>query len=516
MSESKVTIRRSVRWWPALVVLALASLALVYVWGFRDVPRQEKNINSAVIGIATAALVLLWWCFFSRTRMFLRFGVIVAIAVLGGIGSQMFEITGVSGDLIPIIRLKSAAPQAIVMETTFPGTEAETLPAAQLDFLQFLGSDRNAVLKGIPITPEHIKSTPKELWRQPIGQGWSGFVVEGPYAYTQEQAGEKESITCYQLSTGHLIWRYDYTADYSSVIAGNGPRATPTIAGEYLVTMGSTGILNCLRRSNGEPIWSHNVIKDATAKIPDWGFSPSPLVAESEVIVPAGEGGESSLRVYDLASGALLRSSPNVSASYSSPILAQWGEVTQLLYMYHKGFAGYSPDGEQQLWDIAWGSQFPDVAVPIVLPDLKVFISSGYGVGCALLQLKKSETGEWSTEQVWKQRTMKAKFTNVVARDGFVYGLDDGMMACINLENGRRQWKEGRYGHGQMFLLENAIMVLSEKGDVIWMEINPNEPKIISQWHALDGKTWNPPCLAWPYLLLRNDQEAVCFEFQVK
>ena len=515
MSKSKNTSHRRVRWWPALLVFILAVLALVVVWQFRDGPRQEKNIHTAFVVIATTALLILWWTFFSRTRLMLRFGVIVGIAVLVGIGSQVFEIIGVSGDLVPIIRLKSAGTQTASVETTTVDSDLESLPRAEQNFLQFLGSNRDAVLAGISISQEQMQTAPKELWRQPIGQGWSGFVVEGPFAYTQEQSEGEEAVTCYQLSTGSLLWKYQYPADYSSVIAGSGPRATPTISGDYLVTMGSTGVLNCLKRSNGELIWSHDVIKDAQAKIPEWGFSPSPLVIRSEVIVPAGEGGESGLRVYDLETGALIRSYSNVPASYSSPILAQWGDNSQLLYMHHKGFAGFAPDSDQKLWDIPWGSVYPDVAVPVVLPDSKVFISSGYGVGCALLELKSNESGEWTAEQVWKQRSMKAKFTNVVARDGYVYGLDDGMMACIDLKNGRRQWKDGRYGHGQMFLLDNAIMILSEKGDVIWLEINPEEAKVIAQWHALDGKTWNPPCLAWPYLLLRNDQEAVCFEFEI-
>ena len=212
--------------------------------------------------------------------------------------------------------------------------------------------------------------------------------------------------------------------------------------------MGSTGILTCLDRATGHVVWLNNVLEDANAKVPDWGISGSPLIVGSEVIIPTGDGGKSGLHDYDLDSGLLIHSYPKFNVSYSSPILAQWGEVTQLLYMHHKGFAGFEPGSDQQLWDMPWGTQYPDVAVPIVLPDLKVFISSGYGVGCALLQLKVDDTGAWSVEQVWQQRTMKAKFTNVVARDGFVYGLDDGMMACISLETGRRQWKEGRYGHG--------------------------------------------------------------------
>ena len=216
MSESKVRNRRPIRWWPALVVFALAILALVFVWGFRDVPRQEKNINTAVVLMITSALLVLWWCFFSRTRLLLRFGVIVSLAALIGIGSQVFEIVGVSGDLVPIVRLKSAAANEASIAPVNPiigqHPDAEALPSADKDFLQFLGSDRNAMLSGISLSAEQMQSAPKEIWRQPIGQGWSGFVVEGSFAYTQEQSGTEESVTCYQLGTGKLVWRHDYPA----------------------------------------------------------------------------------------------------------------------------------------------------------------------------------------------------------------------------------------------------------------------------------------------------------------
>ncbi len=513
MADSKNNSSRSIRWWPSWVIGTLAIIAFAYVWEFRDAPRQEKNIQSAVITIITSILLLVWWIFFSRAKWKHRLSIVLVLALLVGIGTQFFEIIGVSGDLVPIIRFKSSTSQQSAIEKVDSAVDFGSMPRAEQSFLQFLGSNRNAVLPGVNIPREQMQTPPKELWRQPIGQAWSGFVVEGPLAYTQEQAGDQEAITCYQLSNGNLIWQHAHEANYQSVIAGNGPRATPTIAGDHLVTMGSTGVLNCFDKSSGEVLWSHNVIEDTKAKIPEWGFSPSPLVIESEVIVPSGEGGESGLRVYDLKTGSLLRTYPALSASYSSPILAQWGEQSQILYLHHKGVAGLSTTSDQMLWDMAWGTQYPDVAVPVVLPESKVFITSGYGVGCALLELSANESGEWTAKQIWKQRTMKAKFTNVVTRDGFVYGLDDGMMACIDLETGRRQWKEGRYGHGQMFLLDNAIMILSEKGDIVWLEINPKQSEVIAQWHALDGKTWNPPCLAWPYLLLRNDQEAVCYQF---
>jgi len=126
----------------------------------------------------------------------------------------------------------------------------------------------------------------------------------------------------------------------------------------------------------------------------------------------------------------------------------------------------------------------------------------------------QKEPDAWQAKVAWKGRSMKAKFSNMSQRDGYIYGLDDGIMACIELEKGRRQWKEGRFGHGQILMFQDAMLVTAEDGRIIWMEINPDEPKILQQWQALEGKSWNPPCVAWPYLLIRNDQQAICYRLE--
>lgn len=520
MTEHHGSSKRSIRWWPFIGILFIACAALVYVWNFRDVPRQEKNINSAVIGIATLALSLIWWTLFSRIQWRARIAGVILVGVCIGAGSQLFEITGVSGDLVPIIGLKSGSKSNAPSPSESPQQiKPEDMPPLDLierPFMQFLGTDRNTQIKGLMASPDHIQKIPEEIWRQPIDDAWSGFVATEGFAYTQEQSGHLESVTCYAVHTGQLIWRYDYPASYESVIAGSGPRSTPALTDDKIITVGSTGQLTCLNRSSGEMIWSHSVVEDNHAKVPEWGFSPSPLIWQEKVIVPSGMNGQDGLRVYALDSGELVRSYPPVPSSYSSPMVTTLADQEMLLYFHDRGLAAFATDSDEQIWDHPWGTSHPDVALPIVLSNDRVFISSGYGVGCALLQVQLSDTGDWSIEERWKTMGMKAKFTNVVERDGYIYGLDDGIMACVNLETGERQWKEGRYGHGQLLTLDNAILLLTERGDIVWLEMNPTQAKELNRWHALDGKTWNPPCLAWPYLLVRNNQEAVCFKFDTK
>jgi outer membrane protein assembly factor BamB len=518
MTELTGPSKRPTRWWPFIGILCLACAALVYVWNFRDVPRQEKNINSAVIGIATLALSLIWWTLFSRIKWRVRIAGVILVAACLVVGSQLFEITGVSGDLVPIIGLKSSSGSSASLPSNPPvQIKPDDMPPLDLierPFTQFLGSDRNTQIKGLNASPDHIQKIPKEIWRQPIGDAWSGFVAMEGFVYTQEQTVDQESVTCYAVHNGKLIWRYDYPAAYESVIAGSGPRSTPALTENRIIAVGSTGQLTCLDRSSGELIWSHSVVEDNSAKVPEWGFSPSPLIWQEKVIVPSGMQGQDGLRVYALDTGELERSYPQVPSSYSSPIVTTIADHEIILYFHDRGLAAFATDTDQKIWDHPWGTSHPDVALPVVLSNNRVFISSGYGVGCALLEIQSTETGNWTIEERWKTMGMKAKFTNVVERDGYIYGLDDGIMACVNLETGERQWKQGRYGHGQILTLDNAILLLTERGDIVWLEINPTQAKELNRWHAIDGKTWNPPCLAWPYLLVRNNQEAVCFQFE--
>lgn len=508
------------RRWPAIGILLLACLALIFVWNFRDVPRQEKNINSAVIGLVTLALLLIWWCLFSRVKWTLRIGGVVLVGICVGIGSQLFEITGVSGDLVPIIGFKSRSEQSVqtspVKAIQIAPEDMPPLDLIDISFTQFLGTDRDAHIKELSVTSDQINQIPKELWRQPIGDAWSGFVATEGFAYTQEQTEDHESVTCYAIHNGKIVWRHDYPALYKSVIAGSGPRATPALTDNYIVTMGSNGRLSCLDRSSGELKWSHSVIEDNKGNTPEWGFSPSPLIWNEQVIVPAGLKGQNGLRIYHLDSGELLKSYPYVPSSYSSPVVTSILNQEVILYFHDRGLAAFDPDSDQKLWDHPWGTHHPDVALPIALSENQIFISSGYGVGCALLQIESSESSGWSVEQHWKTMGMKAKFTNVVERDGYIYGLDDGMMACVDLKTGERTWKQGRYGHGQLLMLDNAILLLTERGDIVWLGINSTEHKELNRWHAIDGKTWNPPCLAWPYLLVRNNKESVCFKFDLQ
>jgi outer membrane protein assembly factor BamB len=185
----------------------------------------------------------------------------------------------------------------------------------------FRGPKRDSIVRGVRIETNWSASPPLELWRRPIGPGWSSFAVHGNLIYTQEQRGEDEVVSCYSLTTGEPVWRHKDRVRFWESNGGAGPRGTPALSGNRVYTFGATGVLNALDRATGSLIWSRNAATDTGKEIPDWGIASSPLVIDDVVIL--GVAGQ--LAGYDAATGKLRWTGPTGGGGYSSPHLATIG-----------------------------------------------------------------------------------------------------------------------------------------------------------------------------------------------
>ncbi len=555
-----------IRWWPAVLIVAGAGAVLVFIRFFKEIQRQDKNLESLAVLLATGGLLLIWMLLFSRIRWRLRLGFFAVLVALFGFVASCFEITGVSGDLVPIIAWRWRPDAALPSFDDDPSTrfarrdkgnarptdqpprddaanhrdgettDGETTEGAKTEgaktegattesrssaagrdgttqipaFPQFRGPSRNSILDGPSLDRDWDAHPPTELWRQKIGGGCSGFATFDHFAITMEQRGPDECVTCYDLLTGTPIWSHRYEAFYESTVAGDGPRTVPTIVDGRLFAIGSTGVLSCLELTTGECVWSRNVLIEHDQTVPEWGFSASPLVTKGLVIVGAG-GPDSSLVGYDAGSGAKVWGGGSDPAHYSAPVLATLGDVEQVLLFLKKRISAHRLTDGAVLWDYDWfGPAHPNVTMPIVLPGDRVLASAGYGEGTDLVQVRRNGDA-WSTELIWRSKRLKSKFGTVIVLDGYAYGLDDGVMTCIDLSDGSRAWKKGRYGHGQMLLVKDLFVILTEKGDVVLVEPEPTEHREVARFTALHAKTWNPLALAGDYLLIRNEEEAACF-----
>ena len=331
---------------------------------------------------------------------------------------------------------------------------------------------------------------PQLVWRQPIGGGWSAFAVVGDYAVTQEQRGDEELVVCYEFRTGRVVWSHAEPGRFTSVLGGDGPRATPTIYAGNVYAQSPRGPLLCLDGADGTILWSHDIIRENGAKNINWGRSGSPLVVNDKVIVSAGGPNGQSLVAYDAETGKRIWSAGNDVSSYSSPALATLCGVQQVVSVNQDEVVGHRFTDGKPLWQCPWPGKSdmnPNASQPVAVGDDRIFLSKGYGIGSKLIQLQRSDNGSFAVDVLWHKSTlMKTKLTNVVLRDGYVYGLSQGVLECVQLDTGRRRWKRGHYGHGQLLRVDDLLLVTAEMGDVALVEASPKRFHELGRFKAIE------------------------------
>ncbi|MBC8871527.1 MAG: PQQ-binding-like beta-propeller repeat protein [Planctomycetes bacterium] len=489
--------------------------------------QRHDIINFATLILAVLALMtpLVWFVVFGAYSAGARYATVAAVTMAVVVLAGMLRVRQVSGDLVPVLtfRWNADADQSLATPDTIVGG-VDLVTTTEYDFPQFLGPDRNATVGGVSLSRDWSVA-PRLLWRQPIGAGWSAFAVVNGFAVTMEQRGEQELVTCYEVSTGRLRWWHAVEGRHRTVMGGPGPRATPTIHEGRVYALGATGVLRCLDGADGREIWSDNLLArigvtpDEDRKAVGWGRSASPLIVDGLVVVPLGgpSGGQcDSLAAYDKHTGRLVWKGGNHQVAYASPSLATIHGVRQILIVNQDFVSGHLPENGEVLWEYPWPGKSTtnaNVSQAVPLPNQRIWLSKGYGVGAKVLQLSHSGAGDWGVAELWSsERILHTKFTNIVVRDRYVYGLSDGILQCADLESEKRQWRGGRYAHGQILGVGDLLLVQAESGDVVLVEATPSGHNELGSFPALAGKTWNNPCLYDHYLLVRNAEEAACYE----
>jgi len=374
----------------------------------------------------------------------------------------------------------------------------------------FRGPGRDSVARGVRIATDWATSPPVAIWKRPIGPGWSSFAVAGDFLYTQEQRGEHEVVACYRVSTGEPVWMHKDPVRFYESNGGAGPRGTPTFSDGRIYALGATGILNALDAATGARLWSRNAATETGVKLPGWGFTSSPLVV-GDVVVVATSG---ALGAFDHGTGNRRWIVKSSGGSYSSPHLVTVGGVQQILLLAGSGLTSVAPADGTVLWRNVWEG------APIVQPNVTgdgdiLFTSSDAmgGYGARRLAVARGADG-WKVEERWTSNGLKPYFNDYVVHNGHAYGFDGNILACIDLADGRRKWKGGRYGNGQILLLadQDVLLVISEEGELALVKAAPDQfTELAAKLPAIEGKTWNHPVLLGDLLLVRNGQEMAAF-----
>jgi outer membrane protein assembly factor BamB len=377
----------------------------------------------------------------------------------------------------------------------------------------FRGPERDGVVRGARIATDWKAAPPVELWRRPVGPGWSSFAVAGGRVYTQEQRGEHELVACYDAATGEPVWTHRDAARFYESNGGAGPRATPTLSGGRVYTFGATGILNALDARDGSVVWSRNAAADTETKTPGWGFSSSPLVVGDVVIVAAS----GTLTAYDVETGEPRWVGPKGGGgSYSSPHRVELGGVEQVLLVNSPGVMSVAPADGRLLWQHEVPSN-GRIVQPGVTAEGDLLISEGEGSYLHRLAVARGDGG-WRVEERWQSEGLKPYFSDFAVHEGHAYGFDAGTLACVDLKDGERRWQGGSYGSGQLVLLaeQDLLLVVSEQGELALVAAAPDGFRELASHPAVRGKTWNHPVLAGDVLLVRNGEEMAAFKLSAR
>ena len=384
-------------------------------------------------------------------------------------------------------------------------------PRKVADWPGFRGPARDGVVRGVRIETDWAQKPPALLWRRPIGPAWSSFAVDGDRFYTQEQRGNDEMVSAYDLTTGAPVWRHRDAARFWESNAGAGPRATPTLSNGRVYTMGGTGILNALDELDGSVVWSRNAVTETGAPLPTWGIAGSPLVVGDTVIVAAS----GRLAAYDAASGTPRWFGPKNGGGYSSPHPVTIEGVPQIVLMRGVRTTSVAPQDGTVLWEHSSGEPVGSIVQPGLTADGDLLVAGNDmmgGTGMRRLAVAHGPGG-WTVRERWTSRGLKPYFNDFVVHEGHAYGFDGSILSAIGLADGTRKWKGGRYGTGQLVLLpdQDLLLVLSEDGELALVKATPDQFTEVARVPAIAGKTWNHPVLVGDVLLVRNGEEMAAF-----
>ncbi|HEY7313086.1 MAG TPA: PQQ-binding-like beta-propeller repeat protein [Gemmataceae bacterium] len=500
-------IARRERWMAVAVTLGGAALA---------VPLTLTTLGPAVVVLGLLfvfTLGTLWLVVSKRaTPRVRRWGLWTTICLVW-VGCTLVRWNGLNGDQESDVRWRwqPTAEELFLAEHSSAG-DANDGAAVELmpgDWPEFRGAGREGRVEDSGLALDWNAYPPQSVWKKRVGPGWSSLIVVGGRLYTQEQRGRVETVVCYKAATGDELWEHKEEGRFEETVSGPGPRATPTFADGRIYAVGARGKLSCLDAANGRAIWSRDLAADAGASVPQWGFSSSPLVVEGLVVAYAG-GPDQGLLAYRADTGDPAWQVATGKNTYSSPQLVSLDGTKQILFLSDSGLIGIEPSRGVVLWECSLKGM-PAIQ-PHVVGDMEILTPAGDGLSL----VKIHHRGDvWSAEQRWSSRALRPSFNDVVVHDGAIYGLDEGIFCCVDLQTGKRRWKGERYGHATMvFLVEpSLLLVISEKkGTAILLPADPEPQDERGRFQAIEGKTWNHPVIAHGRLYLRNDEEMVCYE----
>ncbi len=530
------------------VIVSMICAAFLFISELDDLLGVGLDIVMVITLFVTVIVVIMWavwFVFLSRWKWPARiFSAVMVIGLPMALLAIFRPVLGGDVNFVGFRPIWEAAHKAPPANVVVAAEGVDIKSESPIDFPRFLGPNQNATV----VMPQGIDESKFEastlLWKQPIGQGWSGFVARNGFAVTMEQRQDKECVTCYEIATGKLKWIYTHESRHQDKmnLGKVGPRSTPIIEDGRIYAIGAVGNFVCLNGADGTLLWQVNLNELLGVTIKDdvdedgiaiqyeensavaWGRSGSPLIVGDLVVVPGGGpigGQKKTLLAFDQITGDLRWSGGDEMIAYGSPTLATVTGVEQILMVAETKAMGFNPETGEVLWTYQRAGETnggANTSQLSVVSDSQVLTSKGYPDGGGTLINLANDGGKISASKLWENSlVLKTKLTSPVLFRGHSYALSNGFLECVSIDNGKRIWKHrGRFGHGQLLLVNNLLLLHSESGMLYLIAPGDNTYQDLGSISTIDGVCWNTLCLYGDKLLIRSDMEAACVQLPLK
>jgi outer membrane protein assembly factor BamB len=371
-----------------------------------------------------------------------------------------------------------------------------------------------------------------EVWKVETPLGFSSFTVGGTQVFTvvkrEIEGNPTEVLLALDVRTGKELWasplsivtKYDGGGDSGTADnkGGDGPRSTPAFSDGMVYVIDANLVVTAVDAASGKEVWKHEVMKQNGGKNIRWQNAASPVV-EGNVLLMAGGGKGEALLGLDKKTGKVIWKGEDDEMTHATPVLADIHGIRQCIFFTQKGLVAVDPARGKVLWRGDFPYKVSTAASPVVFEDI-VYCSAGYGVGAGAFKVKKSGSS-LSAEMIWRRENECFNhWSTPVVKDGYLYGMfsfkeyGDGPVACVDIRTGKDMWAEKGFGPGQVILSGNTVIALSDKGEVVFIDANPNGYKELKREALVEGKVWSYPVLAYNRIFARSTVEGGCWELK--
>jgi outer membrane protein assembly factor BamB len=396
-------------------------------------------------------------------------------------------------------------------------TSPVTAPASNGDWPQFLGPTRDGLSTETGLLATWPKEGPPEAWKRDVGAGFSGAVVAGEWLILFHRVDDKEVVEGLEATSGKPRWKYQYETKYRDAFGkGDGPRATPLIAGEVVYTLGAEGRLSCVNLKSGEKVWDHNLVGEYKPRKGFFGVGTSPILEGDRLLINVGANG-AGIVAFNASDGKELWKATDQEASYSSPVAATIDGVRHVFFFTRDGLVSLDPKEGKERFSMKWRSRnnaSVNAATPVLVED-RLFLSASYGTGAILLKVHKDKV-----DPVWKNdESLSNHYDTSIYHEGYLYGLDGrqeegARLRCVDFKTGKVQWTKEGFGCASMIKADGRLIAMTEGGDLVLLEPSAKEYREKARASALGSPCRAPLALANGRLYARDAKTLICWDLR--